>query len=70
MSPDDKPDDKVIVHLDSATQHEDVPEVGPEACPDCHVPAEDGFGLAGGGYGVYTYCPQCYRILSKVQVED
>jgi len=63
-------DKEILVHLDSSEQHENVPEQGPDICPDCKIPAEGGFGLAGGGYGVYNYCPQCFRILSKVQVED
>jgi len=42
----------------------------PEHAPDCANPnaePEVGFGLAGGGYGAYTYCPHCYAILDKVQ---
>jgi len=31
---------------------------------------EIGFGLAGGGYGTYTYCPKCGTILSKNQEEE
>jgi hypothetical protein len=29
-----------------------------------------GFGLAGGGYGAYSYCPVCGRILHKTQEHD
>ena len=29
-----------------------------------------GFGLAGGGYGAYSYCPICWAILDKVQEHD
>jgi len=29
-----------------------------------------GFGLAGGGYGSYTYCEQCAKVLSKSQDND
>jgi hypothetical protein len=37
-------------------------------CPDHPtVEPEVGFGLAGGGYGAYTYCPVCHRILLKTQ---
>ena len=63
----DKPKDEVHVHIDSSKQHDDVPEFGPDFCPECKVATEQGFGLAGGGYGVYTYCPQCGKILSKTQ---
>lgn len=39
-------------------------------CPEHPLAApEIGFGLAGGGYGVYTVCPICARILSKTQEE-
>lgn len=31
---------------------------------------EGGFGLAGGGFGAYSYCPECGAILSKVCEED
>lgn len=36
-------------------------------CPECKVPAECGYGLAGGGIGPYMYCPNCFMILSKSQ---
>ncbi len=40
-------------------------------CPD-HPDAllEMGFGLAGGGYGPYSYCPVCNRIIHKTQEHD
>lgn len=63
-------DDKISIHIDSAYQDPSIPEIGPDKCPTCNVEAESGFGLAGGGYGVYMYCPQCGSILSKIQVED
>ena len=38
----------------------------PRGCIDHpDVEPEVGFGLAGGGYGAYTYCPECSRILDK-----
>lgn len=40
-------------------------------CPDHpKAPQEMGFGLAGGGYGPYSYCSICCRILSKTQEYD
>ena len=39
-------------------------------CPVCKTELEAGFGLAGGGYGVYMYCPKCEKIITKTQVED
>lgn len=38
-------------------------------CPHKQEWLESGFGLAGGGYGVYTYCSNCHRILDKVQTD-
>jgi hypothetical protein len=59
------------VHIDSAEQHPAVPDHTPEACPKCGGQEfEGGFGLAGGGYGVYEYCVGCGTIVSKTQVED
>ena len=43
----------------------------PMECPDHpDVPHEIGFGLAGGGYGPYAYCPVCSRIVVKWQEID
>jgi len=38
-----------------------------DACPICHGELEDGYGLAGGGIGVYGYCPSCERIIWKCE---
>jgi hypothetical protein len=62
--------DKIQFHLDSAEQDPDLPDACPDFCPKCRVPAEHGFGLAGGGYGAYSYCPKCGELLGKVQVHD
>lgn len=46
-----------------------LPEVG-KAVPCCDSPQlEIGFGLAGGGYGVYEYCTSCNKVVSKSQEE-
>lgn len=38
---------------------------------DCdHKEAKDGFGLAGGGYGMYMYCDACGRMLCKDEVGE
>jgi hypothetical protein len=34
-----------------------------------HTNQDSGFGLAGGGYGVYMYCKDCGHILSKTQTD-
>lgn len=64
--------DNVIpfAHYDLSEQRKDIPEAGPTHCPECKVEAESGFGLAGGGFGVYTFCPSCGKMLSKTQVEE
>ena len=28
-----------------------------DKCPHCGTDTEEGFGLAGGGYGIYVWCP-------------
>ena len=62
-------DDKMVaVHIDYATQDPSIPQHGPDVCPTCGVDLEIGFGLAGGGYGAYTYCPE-HGVLSKTQTD-
>lgn len=61
---------KISIHIDSATQDPAIPSSGPDDCQKCKVPHEVGFGLAGGGYGAYTYCPQCGDMLSKTQCDE
>ncbi len=43
-----------------------------DICPSCGTPTEDGFGLAGGGYGYYVFCPseKCEGYFAKIQVHD
>lgn len=43
-----------------------------DKCPLCGTETEHGFGLAGGGYGVYVFCPNesCDGYFAKMQVED
>jgi hypothetical protein len=45
---------------------QDYKEYSPhEKCPHCGGLTKNGFGLAGGGYGPYTYCEKCEVITSK-----
>ena len=47
----------------------DVP-FNPEKCPVCRsINLESGYGMAGGGMGVYTYCEDCGTIIDKVQTD-
>ena len=52
----------------------DEPNAEPllDVCPFCHAPTEHGFGLAGGGYGEYVYCPNdvCRGYFAKRQSRD
>lgn len=59
-----------FVHIDYSEQRADIPNETHDKCPKCGEPTEQGFGLAGGGFGVYTYCPKCEQITGKIQVEE
>jgi hypothetical protein len=38
----------------------------PDCCPECGgTEYEDGFGLAGGGYGSYLMCVECSTVVAK-----
>lgn len=62
------PEDEIHVHIDSSEQDKDIPEVQPTVCPKCTGSNFDmGFGLAGGGFGPYTYCVDCGAVVHKTQ---
>jgi len=64
-------DDKPQVHIDSAKKRPGLPEYDwTMPCPHCGGVQEHGFGLGGGGFGPYTYCPACERITSKTEIEE
>lgn len=63
--------DKIVVHIDASEKRADLPEYDQMAtCPHCGGETETGFGLAGGGFGIYAYCGRCERITSKSVTED
>jgi len=66
--------DKIFVHVDASEKRSDLPDCGATdgLCPTCGQRLETGFGLAGGGYGVYEYCAneQCNGLVTKTVVED
>ena len=69
------PAEKITIHVDAAEKRADLPDCGSTdgACPHCGARLETGFGLAGGGYGVYEYCPNetCSgEIIGKTTFED
>jgi hypothetical protein len=64
---------KPIFHIDLAATEEQKQSNAPllDICPHCGTPTENGFGLAGGGYGVYVFCPKAgCDYFAKHQVED
>lgn len=58
------------VHIDSSEIRKDILDYQVEDCPTCGTKVEDGFGLAGGGFGVYGYCSKCKRVVWKCSVEE
>lgn len=62
-------DEKFFAHLDYSDQDPKIPDLDQSIrCPDHpNTEPEDGYGLGGGGIGIYTFCPECGKILSKMQ---
>jgi hypothetical protein len=55
----------------SKSRIQDHREFDPDSrCPSCGAETETGFGLAGGGYGPYTYCHACSMVTSKSPEPD
>ncbi len=64
-------DDKIHIHIDAAERAAHLPEYQQDLpCPTCGTPPETGFGLAGGGFGIYSYCSKCGIILTKSETSD
>lgn len=61
--------DDFAVHVDSGEKRADIPEFQDGPCPFCGGEQATSYGLAGGGFGVYTYCGECQRVTSK-SIED
>lgn len=60
------------VLIDSDKKRKELPDFDQSIrCPahPTELP-ESGFGLAGGGFGPYTVCGICARILSKTELPD
>jgi hypothetical protein len=60
-----------VGHISFAEKRKGIPEFDRKApCPTCGGKTEEGFGLAGGGYGVYTFCSPCDAITTKSLAPD
>lgn len=63
----------VFIHIAPVDQDPDVPKMGEDLppCPDPDCPGERGwevgYGMAGGGMGVYNYCGKCNKVVDKMQ---
>jgi hypothetical protein len=71
----DKPpqESSISIHIDPAATDEQMRSTEPllDICPKCGTPTDGGFGLAGGGYGMYVYCPNApCDYFAKIQVEE
>ena len=63
--------EKLVVFIDSAEKDSALPEFDQDApCPHCGGKTETGFGLAGGGFGIYAFCPACEMVTSKSEEPD
>lgn len=67
--------DQIEIHIDPSDKRDGLPDCGDgKSCErkDCPGPRgwQSGFGLAGGGYGVYSYCDICERIVEKTVTPD
>ena len=65
---------KQNIHIDAAEKRSALPDCGETdgKCPTCGEPLETGFGLAGGGYGVYEYCASdsCNKVVTKTDINE
>ena len=58
------------IHVDAIEVREDILDHQVELCPHDGAGLESGFGLGGGGFGPYGFCPQCNRIIWKISLGD
>jgi hypothetical protein len=63
--------EEVFIHVDMAEKRPELPEYDQDApCPHCGGKTVTGFGLGGGGFGPYTYCEACEKIVSKSTYDE
>lgn len=65
-------DEPIIMVIDPSNKRDGLPEYDPAVRCPAHpdIPACHGFGLAGGGVGVYSYCEECGLVLTKSLTEE
>jgi hypothetical protein len=63
---DEKP---LFLHVDPVAD-ETIPSCGDTGgkCPECGAQLESGYGMAGGGMGVYEYCEK-HGVITKTQTD-
>lgn len=62
--------DQIIGHIASAEVRDGILDHQVELCPKCGSQLIEGWGLAGGGMGVYGYCDPCGRVVWKCVVKE
>lgn len=66
-------DKEIVIHVDFMEQDPAIPKIGEfshcerQDCPGRTGDFVAGYGLAGGGIGVYLSCDTCYKIVAKDQ---
>ena len=57
------------VHISRSKIYKDIPQEQFQFCPKCGKECEQGFGMAGGGFGVYSYCED-HGIVGKIEIKE
>ena len=63
--------ERMHFHIAWAKKRPNIPDSSADTgkCPKCAGETEEGYGLAGGGMGSYTYCERCGIIVTKTEDE-
>lgn len=62
--------DESHIHTSGSEVREGILDHQVEDCPKCGSSLEQSFGLAGGGFGAYGYCPSCERVVWKCVFDE
>ena len=61
-------EDRTFIHVAKKEIRKDLIGYDKQGnCGRCHGQLENGFGMAGGGFGPYAYCPKCEEVVDKVE---